>query len=303
MIKRLLPIVVAFASAVPTLAAPSIYDLEILRQYSKFVEFEKYFNVDKVHSKYRCDNHGRGTAFYRRSEKPYSYTIWAVPKKQNPLRKLSLNKVLFDFREVKEDYSFGEEYSSGLCEGLYAAIHKNLSFKKWLKRAAQKQRNSLAGIEYEDEIYYQFRFSHDVTKNEIFRIVGISGAYVGTLKYGSESVLRYSNWCGGGLDYGLLGSYEFWISDIGDVLVASTRMSWGDKTFFDSVFTRRASIKECKEPKKIIPFDCYYSIISSEHCQDSFPKNAVPYRVPQYCDYIIVRKDGTIEYGPKSGRW
>lgn len=279
-----------FVYAVSTLAAPSIYDLEILRQYSKFVEFEKYFNVDKVHSNYRCDNHGRGTAFYRRSEKPFSYTIWAVPKKQNPLRKLSLNKFLFDFREVHEGFSFGEEYSSGLCEGLYAAIHKNLLFEKWLKQSAPKQRNGVAGIEYEDEIY----------RNEIFRNVGIFGAYVGTLMYGSETVFQYSSRCGGGFSYSLLDSYEFWFSDNGDVLVARTKIR-GDKFFLDSVFTRKASIRQCKEPEKTIPFDCYYSIISSEHCQKPLLKNEVPYRIPQYCDYLIIRHDGEFEYGPESG--
>ena len=301
MIKQLLLIVAAFASAVPTLAATSIFDLINLRQYSKFVELEEYFDVDKVHSRYPCDDRGLGTASYRLLGYP-DYTIRAVPKKQNPLRKLSLKRFLFYFREVREGRSFGEKYSSGLCKGLYAAIHKNLSFEKWLKRASQKQRNSLVGIEYDDKIYRQRRFSHDVTKNEIFRVVGISGTYVGTLKFGSESVFRYFNRCGGGISYGLLGSYEFWFSDNGDVLVASSKI-WGDKSFLDSVFTRRASIKECKEPKKIIPFHCYYSIISSEHCQDSFPKNAVPYRVPQYCNYIIIRNDGTVEIGPRSEWW
>lgn len=301
MIKRLLLIVVAFASAVPTLAAPSIYDLEILRQYSQFVEFEKYFDVEKVKMSYPCDR--RIFSIKKTSDIPprkpylYLYTIWADSKPENPLRKLSLIKFLFKFSEKFKNISF-EKYSSELCDRIYAAIHKNLPFEKWLIREAQGE---IVSIEYEDKIFDQLSI---FKKDEIFRSGGISGTYVGTLKFGGVMEGRYTNECGGGFSYTLFDTYEFWFSDNGDVLVSSFNLG-EDEPFLDTVLDEGFSrIKRCKESgRKRIPFDCYYSIISSEHCQDSFPKNAVPYRVPQYCDYIIIRNDGSIEYGPKSGRW
>lgn len=54
MIRKFL-FVIIFACAASVLAKPSAYDLEILRQYSQFVELEKYFDVEKVKMSYPCD--------------------------------------------------------------------------------------------------------------------------------------------------------------------------------------------------------------------------------------------------------
>ena len=263
--------------AVPTLAAPSIYDLEILRQYSQFVEFEKYFDVEKVKMSYPCDR--RIFSIKKTSDipprKPYLYTIWADSKPENPLRKLSLIKFLFKFSEK----------------------FKNISFEKWLIREAQGE---IVNIEYEDKIFDQLSI---FKKDEIFRSVGISGTYVGTLKFGGVMEGRYTNECGGGFSYTLFDTYEFWFSDNGDVLVSSFNLG-EDEPFLDTVLDEGFSrIKRCKESgRKRIPFYCYYSILSNEYCLDPFSKTDVPYRFPQICDYLIIRHDGTIEYGPKNGK-
>ena len=300
MIRKFL-FVIIFACVASVLAKPGAYDLEILRQYSQFAEFEKYFDVEKVKMSYPCDR--RIFSIKKTSDIPpskpylYLYTIWADSKPENPLRKLSLIKFLFKFSEKFKNISF-EKYSSELCDRIYAAIHKNLPFEKWLIREAQGE---IVSIEYEDKIFDQLSI---FKKDEIFRSVGISGTYVGTLKFGGVMEGRYTNECGGGFSYTLFDTYEFWFSDNGDVLVSSFNLG-EDEPFLDTVLDEGFSrIKRCKESgRKRIPFDCYYSINSNEKCQDPFSKTDVPYRFPQFCDYLIVRNDGTIEYGPKSGRW
>lgn len=298
MIRKVL-IFAVIACVASVLAKPGAYDLEILRQYSQFAEFEKYFDVEKVKMSYPCDR--RIFSIKKTSDIPpskpylYLYTIWADSKPENPLRKLSLIKFLFKFSEKFKNISF-EKYSSELCDRIYAAIHKNLPFEKWLIREAQ---GKIVSIEYEDKIFDQLSI---FKKDEIFRSVGISGTYVGTLKFGGVMEGRYTNECGGGFSYTLFDSYEFWFSDNGDVLVSSFNLGEDEPfldTVLDEVFSR---IKRCKESRgKRIPFYCYYSVFSSEYCQDPFSKTDVPYRFPQFCNYLIVRHDGTIEYGPKSG--
>ena len=298
MVRKVL-IFAVIACVASVLAKPGAYDLEILRQYSQFAEFEKYFDVEKVKMSYPCDR--RIFSIKNTSDIPpskpylYLYTIWADSKPENPLRKLSLIKFLFKFSENFKNISF-EKYSSELCDRIYAAIHKNLPFEKWLIREAQ---GKIVSIEYEDKIFDQLSI---FKKDEIFRSVGISGTYVGTLKFGGVMEGRYTNECGGGFSYTLFDTYEFWFSDNGDVLVSSFNLG-EDEPFLDTVLDEGFSrIKRCKESgRKRIPFYCYYSILSNEYCLDPFSKTDVPYRFPQFCDYLIIRHDGTIEYGPKSG--
>ena len=297
MIRKVL-IFAVIVCAVLAMAKPGAYDLEILRQYSQFAEFEKYFDVEKVKMSYPCDR--RIFSIKKTSDipprKPYLYTIWADSKPENPLRKLSLIKFFLQFDGNFKSFS-SDKYPFELCESIYAAIHKNLPFEKWLIREAQGE---IASIEYEDKIFDQLSI---FKKDEIFRSVGISGTYVGTLKFGGVMEGRYTNECGGGFSYTLFDSYEFWFSDNGDVLVSSFNLGEDEPfldTVLDEVFSR---IKRCKESRgKRIPFYCYYSVFSSEYCQDSFSKTDVPYRFPQFCDYLIIRHDGTIEYGPKNGK-
>ena len=297
MIRKVL-IFAVIVCAVLAMAKPGAYDLEILRQYSQFAEFEKYFDVEKVKMSYPCDR--RIFSIKKTSDipprKPYLYTIWADSKPENPLRKLSLIKFFLQFDGNFKSFS-SDKYPFELCESIYAAIHKNLPFEKWLIREVQGE---IVSIEYEDKIFDQLSI---FKKDEIFRSVGISGTYVGTLKFGGVMEGRYTNECGGGFSYTLFDTYEFWFSDNGDVLVSSFNLGEDEPfldTVLDEVFSR---IKRCKESRgKRIPFYCYYSVFSSEYCQDPFSKTDVPYRFPQFCDYLIIRHDGTIEYGPKNGK-
>ena len=96
-------------------------------------------------------------------------------------------------------------------------------------------------------------------------------------------VLRDSVWKGVGMRGEYVGSlqygdyYEFALSDSGDVLVSKAWVANGenffdivdDKPFF-KVYKRMAEMKQWRE---------------------------------SFFDYIIIRNDGTIEYGPKSGAW
>ena len=292
MIRNVL-IFAVIACAASVLAKPDAYDLEILRQHSQFRDFEKYFDVEKVKMSYPCNRHifSNKKVSDLASIKPYLYTVWADSKPENPLRKLSLIKFFLQFDGNFKSFS-SDKYSFELCESIYAAIHKNLPFEKWLKGRI----DGVAGIEYEEQSW------SGVTKNEIFRSVGITGKYVGALNIGSVLESRYTGACGGGFSYNLFPKYEFWFSDDGDIFV-SKAFFVSDEPLLDSVLNEGFSyIKRCKEPEKVsISFDCYYSIISNEKCQTPISKTDVPYRFPQFCDYLIIRHDGTIEYGPKSG--
>ena len=44
-------------------------------------------------------------------------------------------------------------------------------------------------------------------------------------------------------------------------------------------------------------FLCNHSLVSEKRCTEWRSK----YYKTEYCDYLIIHHDGTIEYGPKSG--
>ena len=81
--------------------------------------------------------------------------------------------------------------------------------------------------------------------------------------------------------------YEFWLSDNGDVLVTFAFVPNMEEFFNIENF-------------KINRFGRTYSVEPRiERCEgfDS-KKNSLR---DGYCNYLIIRHDGTIEYGPKSG--
>ena len=313
MIRKILFFAV-FACVASVLAKPSAYDLKQARRDSNFRVLERLFNIVDVKTEYSCYQKcvekslklfDKWDFVYKEYEFVY-YTVWAVPKVRNPLSKVGLKKFLFVFKFDLKKETF-DEIPLQLMDDVYAAIRKNMSFEKWLKREVQEPKsgfnlaqNDFACIEYREREYIkELGVSFDnrtVTKDELFRKIGISGKYVGTLKIGAESKLRFSS---GPIRYYLHNNYEFWLSDNGDVLVAEIS-SYAGRPFIE--YKGPFHIERCKEPEKFsIPFDCYYSIISNEKCLTPISKTDVPYRFPQFCSYMIIRHDGTIEYGPKSG--
>ena len=155
-------------------------------------------------------------------------------------------------------------------------MQKNPSFEKWLRYKIPLMNYYHVYLEKSDSV---FVFWEPIDKDRIWKEVGMKGEYVGTLSF--------FNWG--------THQYEFILSDNGDVLVTWAEIS-KDVLFFD------IPIDENNMLYKIFG---KYVVAGMKRCRDSridfkitgSNKNAL------FCDYLIIHHDGTIEYGPKSGRW
>ena len=292
-----------------TMNAGDSYALNKARQDSRFVEFEKYFDVTNIRTRPVYELGGENPCCVIAED----YSIYATSKGDKLFENLSFR---FDWRFQGKrigclietnTQSFKESPMDDvkLYEEIKKSIYKNPSFAKWLQQESLRYKG-------ESEKSYVARISYDKRINDgswgssvddVWKNIGLSGKYVGTLQMGFESEFRGRLiQCGHRWGYSFSSQYDFMLSDNGDILV-SKLFFVSDEHFLASVLNGGYShIERCKEPKKVgIPFDCYYSINSNEKCQDPFSKTGVPYRFPQFCNYIIIRHDGTIEYGPKSG--
>ena len=314
---------VVFACAATVFAEASEYALKQARRDSRFVVFEKSFNVTNVITRPVYELGGDNPCCVIAED----YSVYATPKVDKFFENLSFR---FDWRFQEKKIgclistnieslihtnvgiaantkSFNESPIDEvkLYEKIKKTIYKNPSFAKWLQQESLRYKG-------ESEKSYVAKISYDKHINDgawgssidyVWKNIGLSGKYVGTLQMGFESEYRGRLiQCGHRWGYRFSFQYEFMLSDNGDILV-SKLFFVSDEHFLASVLNGGYShIERCKEPKKVgIPFDCYYSINSNEKCQDPFSKTDVPYRFPQFCDYIIIRHDGTIEYGPQSG--
>ena len=299
------------------------YARERARQDSRFVVFEKSFNVTNVITRPVYELGGDNPCCVIAED----YSVYATPKVDKFFENLSFR---FDWRFqgkrigclistnieslihtnvgiAANTKSFNESPIDEvkLYEKIKKTIYKNPSFAKWLQQESlrykgESEKSYVAKISYDKRINDG---SWGSSVDDVWKNIGLSGKYVGTLQMGFESEFRGRLiQCGHRWGYRFSFQYEFMLSDNGDILV-SKLFFVSDEHFLASVLNGGYShIERCKEPKKVgIPFDCYYSINSNEKCQDPFSKTDVPYRFPQFCDYIIIRHDGTIEYGPQSG--
>ena len=300
---------VVFVCAALVHAEPSAYDLELVRQDSRFVVFEKSFNVTNVRTRPVYELGGDNPCCVIAED----YSVYATPKVDKFFENLSFR---FDWRFQGKRIgclieanttSFNESPIDEvkLYEKIKKTIYKNPSFAKWLQQESlrykgESEKSYVAKISYDKRINDG---SWGSSVDDVWKNIGLSGKYVGTLQMGFESEFRGRLiQCGHRWGYSFSSQYDFMLSDNGDILV-SKLFFVSDEHFLASVLNGGYShIERCKEPKKVgIPFDCYYSINSNEKCQDPFSKTDVPYRFPQFCDYIIIRHDGSIEYGPQSG--
>ena len=298
---------VVFVCAALVHAEPSAYDLELVRQDSRFVEFEKFFDIEKMRKEdiHFCtsDRRGREEEFKRQSflggtvskvctVTGYKYKIYANPKAKMPFRKLFVEFVL-----KKESKMLKENplRAVNLVNEIYKAVRKNPSFEKWLEnKNLRLKNNEVTSVE----------FNRD---ENVWKKVGMFGEYMGTLKISTEMQFCGPNrWSGGSsCDILFFDHYNFMLSDDGDVLVSSIYRP-NEKKLLDVVLEDSYSsfrMQECREPKSkrvssyVEHMFCDYSIISKDYCVESLSK----YNMSEFCDYIIIRNDGSIEYGPKSG--
>ncbi len=143
------------------------------------------------------------------------------------------------------------------------AIRKNPTFEKWLRYKNSLMNYTEVTLIYRDSL----GLFHPISRDAAWKDVGMRGGYVGSLQYGDFD-------------------YVFALSDSGDVLVTSAWMFKGEKFFNISddrpFFKGRKCLAEMKQREK-------------------WNENGVVADSIQFFDYLIIRHDGSIEYGPKSG--
>ena len=142
------------------------------------------------------------------------------------------------------------------------AVRKNPTFEKWLRYKNSLMNYTEVSLTYRDSL----GLFHPVPRDSAWKDVGMRGGYVGSLQYG---------------DY-----YEFALSDSGDVLVTTAWVFEGDN--LPNIEDDRPYYKGCKRQADIV-----------ERCK--WDENGCIPDSTHFYDYIIIRNDGSIEYGPKSG--
>ena len=185
------------------------------------------------------------------------------------------------------------------------AIHKNPSFEKWLERNARERaekkepRQSLvyeniAVINNQKDIYVQ-DYGWEPIEN-IWNKIGMSSKYIGALAFCTTP-----NFCSRVVRCEFP---KFLLGNKGDVFFPK---KWNLKKenileVSQNEIASYASLKQCEDPKTskgilsyIEDFLCDHSLVSEERCKEWRSKYY------KYCNYLIIRHDGTIEYGPKSG--
>ena len=154
------------------------------------------------------------------------------------------------------------------------AMRKNPSFEKWLRYKMPLMNYYQVYLGQGDSIIVLLE---SIDKDIVWKDVGMKGEYVGTLSFVND----------------VAPQYEFILSDNGDVLVAWAFVPENENFYniasdnTDPFFAMQgiklvARMRQCDDSR----FDV--KIMESN-------KNAL------FCDYLIIRHDGTIEYGPKSG--
>ena len=142
------------------------------------------------------------------------------------------------------------------------AVRKNPTFEKWLRYKNSLMNYTAVSLIYRDSLGL-FR---PIPRDAAWKDVGMRGEYVGSLQYG---------------DY-----YEFALSDSGDVLVTTAWVFEGDN--LPNIEDDRLYYKGCKRQADIV-----------ERCK--WDENGCIPDSTHFYDYIIIRNDGSIEYGLKSG--
>ena len=311
-----------------TVNAGDSYALNKARQDSRFVEFEKTFDVTNMRTR---PVYVQGRGVWNCYEIAEDYSIYAVPKAKSlfenvlfrfdwPLEKKGAFRNFLERKVFLSEDSLSFKKSPideiKLYEKIEKSIYRNPSFLKWLlekgrKRNESSQESVIAKINYEKYIADgKFRMSID----DVWKNTGMSGKYVGTLQIGREGrILGHAGECGvGGWGYDFSSEYEFMLSDSGDILVSSLSYPANDMLLgvsLDKEF-RDIDIRRCRQPMlKRIPsyakhMYCNSSVASRDYCEKDLstykPVGKGFYLVaPEYCDYLIIRRNGKIEYGLK----
>ena len=260
----------------------------------EFKDFENFFDIEKVRSDRRLDS--------RCEDIGMNYTFYVTPKV-----KISLESIFFRFDMVFADSSFRKSPIDVVesFKKMVATIHKNPSFEKWLEknareRAEKKEPHQLlvyenvAVIDNQKDMYVK-DYGWEPIEN-VWNKIGMSSKYIGALAFcktpnGCSRVVR-------------CGFPKFLLGDNGDVFFPEKWNLKKEKILdvSQNEIASYASLKQCEDQKTskgilayIEDFLCDHSLVSETRCKEWRSKYY------KYCDYLIIRHDGTIEYGPKSG--
>jgi len=277
-------------------------DMACARLDPKFKDFENFFDVEKVRSDRRLDS--------RCEDIGKNFTFYVTPKVKIPFE-----NIIFKFNMVFADSSFKKSPLDVVesFKTMAAAIHKNPSFEKWLERNARERvekkmphqllvYENIAKIYNQKEIYVKGKSWWNEPIENVWNKIGMSGKYVGTLSFcEAPDFCEVVESC---------GTPDFLLGDNGDVFVPEIWL-WNSKkekildvsqNEIDVIPDTR--LKQCKVQKSskgilsyVEDFLCNHSLVSEKRCTEWRSK----YYKTEYCDYLIIHHDGTIEYGPKSG--
>ena len=277
-------------------------DMACARLDPKFKDFENFFDVEKVRSDRRLDS--------RCEDIGKIFTFYVTPKVKIPFE-----NIIFKFNMAFADSSFKKSPLDVVesFKTMAAAIHKNPSFEKWLERNARERvekkmphqllvYENIAKIYNQKEIYVKGKSWWNEPIENVWNKIGMSGKYVGTLSFcEAPDFCEVVESC---------GTPDFLLGDNGDVFVPEIWL-WNSKkekildvsqNEIDAIPDTR--LKQCKVQKSskgilsyVEDFLCNHSLVSEKRCAEWRSK----YYKTEYCDYLIIRNDGTIEYGPKSG--
>ena len=290
---------------------PSIRDdMACARLDPKFKDFENFFDVEKVRSDRRLDS--------RCEDIGKSFTFYVTPKVKIPFE-----NIIFKFNMAFADSSFKKSPLDVVVKKspldvvesfktMAAAIHKNPSFEKWLEKNARERvekkmphqllvYENIAVINNQKEIYVKGKSWWNEPIENVWNKIGMSGKYVGTLSFcEAPDFCEVVESC---------GTPDFLLGDNGDVFVPEIWL-WNSKkekildvsqNEIDAIPDTR--LKQCKVQKSskgilsyVEDFLCNHSLASEKRCAEWRSK----YYKTEYCDYLIIRHDGSIEYGPKS---
>ena len=181
----------------------------------------------------------------------------------SPKRETPFPEIVFELVMDKKSHKFKDSPVDAveLFEKSFAAIRKNSLFEKWLQEKKSRMNYSDIYFKREENVSAGLqRFSRE----EVWKNTKMSGNYVGTLTFNGVVLVQH----------------DFLLSDNGDVLILGANPPKGEKLL---------NIADGTDEKRILMKFCHEPVVGENQPAD-----------PLFCDYVIIRHDGKIEYGPKS---
>ena len=190
------------------------------------------------------------------------YGFYVSLKGKTPFRELILRQCKIG--SMTESFDADPVESVKLFLKTLIAVRKNPSFEKWLEQKKLLRNDGGMSLFYEQDFIV---VNEKISKDSVWKKLNMSGNYVATLQFGE----------------GIVPLYVFMLSDNGDVLVSVADIQKGED-FFNITIDRFS------------PWNHRGFASHMKRCEENFSESD-PLNL---CDYVIIRHDGKIEYGPES---